>query len=156
MATASPPSPRHDLEGATSYFPIPAGPGRASSPAQPRRSKKLLAGILFSSFLLISLILALTNQTPASQVKPNNISTSADHKPSTAGPPSRGVSQGVSEKVFRRVGGGGLGFSWNNVMLSWQRTAFHFQPEKNWMNGWCAAQFLLFSIPCFYIFILVQ
>jgi beta-fructofuranosidase len=20
-------------------------------------------------------------------------------------------------------------------MLSWQRTAFHFQPEENWMNG---------------------
>ncbi|XP_050228908.1 acid beta-fructofuranosidase-like [Mercurialis annua] len=23
---------------------------------------------------------------------------------------------------------------WNDAMLSWQRTAFHFQPEKNWMN----------------------
>ncbi|CAH2048056.1 unnamed protein product [Thlaspi arvense] len=26
-------------------------------------------------------------------------------------------------------------FPWNNTVLSWQRTAFHFQPEKNWMNG---------------------
>ncbi|AAG12569.1 beta-fructosidase [Arabidopsis thaliana] len=25
-------------------------------------------------------------------------------------------------------------FEWNNSMLSWQRTAFHFQPEQNWMN----------------------
>ncbi|CAN6855941.1 hypothetical protein HID58_085418 [Brassica napus] len=39
---------------------------------------------------------------------------------------------GVSEKRnFRKT----EPFAWNNTMLSWQRTAFHFQPEKNWMNG---------------------
>lgn len=26
-------------------------------------------------------------------------------------------------------------FPWNDNMLSWQRSAFHFQPEKNYMNG---------------------
>lgn len=25
-------------------------------------------------------------------------------------------------------------YPWTNNMLSWQRTGFHFQPEKNWMN----------------------
>lgn len=50
---------------------------------------------------------------------------------------SRGVSAGVSEKTNKRLfsGENSPAFPWNNSMLSWQRTAFHFQPEKNWMNG---------------------
>jgi beta-fructofuranosidase len=55
---------------------------------------------------------------------------------------SRGVSAGVSEKsntflsaAGNKVGGESESFPWNNTMLSWQRTSFHFQPEKNWMNG---------------------
>ncbi|XVE65030.1 hypothetical protein DITRI_Ditri07aG0149200 [Diplodiscus trichospermus] len=51
---------------------------------------------------------------------------------------SRGPAAGVSEKsnrLFADVKGKYLAFPWNNSMLSWQRTAFHFQPEKNWMNG---------------------
>ncbi|XP_047962488.1 beta-fructofuranosidase, soluble isoenzyme I-like [Salvia hispanica] len=108
-------------EGAASYLPL------LSSPTPPRPSKKLLPAILLSSFLLLSLILLLsTNQTPPSQIKLND-AAAADHT-------SRGVSQGVSEKVFRQVSSNALTFPWNNVMLSWQRTAFHFQPEHNWMN----------------------
>ncbi|XP_057774485.1 beta-fructofuranosidase, soluble isoenzyme I-like isoform X2 [Salvia miltiorrhiza] len=124
MATASPPAARYDLEGATSYLPIPAGPNQP----RPRPSTKLLSAILFSSFLLISLLLLFTNHTAPSQVKLND-AAAAPHTP------SRGVSQGVSEKVFRQVSANGLTFPWNSVMLSWQRTAFHFQPEQNWMNG---------------------
>ncbi|CAM0870595.1 unnamed protein product [Alopecurus aequalis] len=29
----------------------------------------------------------------------------------------------------------GDGFPWTNAMLRWQRTGFHFQPEKNYMNA---------------------
>jgi beta-fructofuranosidase len=49
---------------------------------------------------------------------------------------TRGVAEGVSEKsnAPALLGGGGA-YDWTNAMLSWQRTAFHFQPEKNWMNG---------------------
>ncbi|KAI3458286.1 hypothetical protein Pfo_014949 [Paulownia fortunei] len=137
MATTSSHAPPYDLERATSYTPIPAGP-----PAEQPRTKKLFASILFSSFFLLSLILLVINQQPDPQAKLNdasaqNPSTSA-HSFSPARPviepPSRGVEQGVSEKVFRRVSGGNLSFAWTNVMLSWQRTAYHFQPEKNWMN----------------------
>lgn len=53
-------------------------------------------------------------------------------------PVSRGVSSGVSEKslnlLFAGEGGASEAFPWDNSMLSWQRTSFHFQPEKNWMN----------------------
>ncbi|QHO19881.1 hypothetical protein HN873_035984 [Arachis hypogaea] len=47
---------------------------------------------------------------------------------------SRGVSAGVSEKTNRHLGAKPFP-GWSNTMLSWQRTAFHFQPDKNWMNG---------------------
>lgn len=127
MAAASTQAPPYDLEGDTSYFPITGGPSSVSSTAEQRRSKKHLASILFSSFLLLSVILLITQSNP-------DPSTSNDAVRHSAEPPSRGVSQGVSEKVFRRVSGG-VQFSWNNIMLSWQRTSFHFQPEKNWMNG---------------------
>jgi beta-fructofuranosidase len=49
----------------------------------------------------------------------------------------------VSEKTSGAASesGGMLGadagsnaFPWSNAMLQWQRTGFHFQPEKNWMN----------------------
>jgi hypothetical protein len=51
---------------------------------------------------------------------------------------SRGVVEGVSEKSnapLLDVAGAVLDYGWTNAMLSWQRTAFHFQPAKNWMNG---------------------
>lgn len=49
---------------------------------------------------------------------------------------SRGVVEGVSEKTTAPLLGGAVrDFGWTNAMLSWQRTAFHFQPPKNWMNG---------------------
>lgn len=49
---------------------------------------------------------------------------------------SRGVAEGVSEKSTAPLLGSGAlqDFSWTNAMLAWQRTAFHFQPPKNWMN----------------------
>lgn len=50
-------------------------------------------------------------------------------------PASRGPSAGVSEKSFRLHSGVRAPFPWSNTMLTWQRTGYHFQPEKNWMNG---------------------
>ncbi|KAL2227201.1 UNVERIFIED_CONTAM: Beta-fructofuranosidase, soluble isoenzyme I [Sesamum indicum] len=139
MATASSASPPHDLESATSYSPIPGDPPAEAQP----RTKKLLATILFTCFFLLSLILLIIKQEPDPQPKLNEDSYQSPSTPTysfsparpLAEPPSRGVEQGVSEKAFRRVSGGNLSFAWTNVMLSWQKTAYHFQPEKNWMNG---------------------
>lgn len=146
MATAAQP---YDLEGDSSYFPITGGPTSASPTAEQRLSKRLFASILFSSFLLLSVILLIGQPN---STKP---STSIDFRSPIRQPPSRGVAQGVSEKGFRRVGGGGGGvqFSWNNAMLSWQRTSFHFQPEKNWMNGNCHLfQFMFnYNMPLIYL-----
>ncbi|CAH1419985.1 unnamed protein product [Lactuca virosa] len=49
-------------------------------------------------------------------------------------PLSRGVEKGVSEKAFHPLLGADNSYPWSNNMLDWQRTAFHFQPKKNWMN----------------------
>ncbi|KAF7030407.1 hypothetical protein CFC21_041948 [Triticum aestivum] len=54
-----------------------------------------------------------------------------------------GREAGVSEKTCRAVdemgflaaGADADGIPWSKAMLQWQHTGFHFQPEKNWMNG---------------------
>ncbi|CAN6470212.1 unnamed protein product [Victoria cruziana] len=47
-------------------------------------------------------------------------------------PVSRGKPEGVSEKAS--LVWPSPAFSWTNDILAWQRTSYHFQPEKNWMN----------------------
>ncbi|KAL0403062.1 UNVERIFIED_CONTAM: Acid beta-fructofuranosidase AIV-18 [Sesamum radiatum] len=121
-----------------------AGPHATSSAAEPRRLKKqLLPSILFSSIILLPLVLVIVDKRPAKLIM--NSCDVVETTPSTSDndfsparpltePPLEGVSEVASENVFRQVSDGGLTFSWSNVMLSWQRTAYHFQPEKNWMN----------------------
>ncbi|KAK9716425.1 hypothetical protein RND81_06G232200 [Saponaria officinalis] len=49
---------------------------------------------------------------------------------------TRGKGHGVSEKA-NDLPLRGLRlpvFDWNDLQLAWQRTSFHFQPQKNWMN----------------------
>ncbi|KAL2550176.1 Acid beta-fructofuranosidase 3 [Forsythia ovata] len=143
MATYLSKTPAYDLEDATYYSPIPDQPPATSAPAGHRRSKKLLASILFSSFFLLSLILLFIKHQPESAVSQTKFNGTNQEKSSTSKPispatrtppPSRGVSQGVSEKAFRLAGSENVSYSWTKTMLSWQRTSYHFQPEDNWMN----------------------
>ncbi|CAJ2664092.1 unnamed protein product [Trifolium pratense] len=102
--------------------------------------------IVFGFLLLASLITfsgyIASNNNVVSVVPHADVSFS-DEVTKTNTVVSRGVSAGVSEKsnMFLSAAGGNKvvgeseSFPWNNTMLSWQRTAFHFQPEKNWMNG---------------------
>ncbi|KAL3498677.1 hypothetical protein ACH5RR_041409 [Cinchona calisaya] len=64
------------------------------------------------------------------------LSSAAAAKIRPAGVP-RGVAEGVSAKSNDPLllGEGENPFSWTNKMLAWQRSAFHFQPRKNWRNG---------------------
>lgn len=42
----------------------------------------------------------------------------------------------VSKEITLDVSGERVkAYPWTNDMLSWQRTSYHFQPQKNWMNG---------------------
>ncbi|KAK9276110.1 hypothetical protein L1049_005641 [Liquidambar formosana] len=122
-----------------SYAPLPDGARPAGDPASRRRPTKgllmIVSGVLVVGFLVAFLGEKGSNSSNAegavSLAAPMNSTVS----PHTLEPVSRGVSAGVSEKSNRMFAGAKVpSFPWSNSMLSWQRTAFHFQPEKNWMN----------------------
>ncbi|CAL0313404.1 unnamed protein product [Lupinus luteus] len=128
-------SSSHNPNDSTPYIPLPNG-------SHPRKHMKGLIIILCGFLLLLSLIAY--NGFKASNV-PEHVSQSLNneqqHSISKVVPSSsfsRGVSEGVSEKSNRllsvRNNGESENYPWSNTMLSWQRTAYHFQPEKNWMN----------------------
>nr|DAD47848.1 TPA_asm: hypothetical protein HUJ06_017785 [Nelumbo nucifera] len=108
-----------------------------------RRPMKVLLSTLLSGILLLALVMVLTGGQRSEEevvevVEGNHHPSFPSSKPSRAIEPewvSRGVSEGVSEKAFRPYSEKGDSYPWTNLMLSWQRTAYHFQPEKNWMNG---------------------
>ncbi|XP_011081205.1 acid beta-fructofuranosidase 2, vacuolar [Sesamum indicum] len=55
-------------------------------------------------------------------------------RPEEGRPTLRGVHEGVSEKSFGKGRLGAIPYPWTKKMLAWQRTGYHFQPQKNWMN----------------------
>ncbi|KAL3521427.1 hypothetical protein ACH5RR_019576 [Cinchona calisaya] len=130
----------NDPELAVSYAPLldqSQSETSSSSSDQRRRPIKVLAGIFLSSLFLLTLVVLTVFQQPhdhQAQAMNANLDKSSSFPSSSLNPPSRGVSQGVSEKTFRDVFEANDVFPWTNAMLSWQRTSYHFQPEKNWMN----------------------
>ncbi|KAJ8764190.1 hypothetical protein K2173_005370 [Erythroxylum novogranatense] len=109
-----------------------------SPPSDGRRSKKVLL-MIFSGLFVVALVAALTDnndnvpELPHKTAVNENVGSVTSTRPEYLRPASKSKMAGVSEKANVMVGGV-KDFEWNNSMLSWQRTAFHFQPEKNWMN----------------------
>lgn len=123
----------------------PLLPTSSDAAPNPHTRKDLL--LVICGLLLLSSLVAFGGYR-ASNAPHADVSSPAsnDEQPSPTSVPSpkwypvsRGVSSGVSEKsssmFFAVKDGASEAFPWDNSMLSWQRTAFHFQPEKNWMNG---------------------
>lgn len=116
--------------------------------------KKLRTGIVPTSLFALYLIFLILHQTQDPlQVESSSINTlklATRFSPVEKSSPtvSRGMAHGVSEKTFWPLTTRGLKFAWTNGMLLWQRTGYHFQPEKNWMNG-------KFSIFITYLFVSV-
>ncbi|KAM7499537.1 hypothetical protein LguiA_023951 [Lonicera macranthoides] len=101
-------------------------------PAARHRPIKVFSAIFLSLLFLSSLILLIYNRQPLPKDTHDNGNT---QKPSSLIPSSRGPQQGVSEKTFRQFSDISVkNYPWTNAMLSWQRTSYHFQPQKNWMN----------------------
>ncbi|KAI3720814.1 hypothetical protein L2E82_31809 [Cichorium intybus] len=127
-----------DLEHATStsYSILPdSDDHHPPSVSQRRRPITLLSSIFLSILLFSSLIALILNQ----HSQPHTVDDeTGDRTPAKEvfKPISRGVSQGVSEKSNFQLSSSGVEeiYPWTNAMLSWQRTGFHFQPPKNWMN----------------------
>ncbi|KAI5417441.1 hypothetical protein KIW84_042156, partial [Lathyrus oleraceus] len=102
--------------------------------------------LVLSGLLLLASIIAfsgyrggfINSREPHADVSSSSSSSASSDEAAKPSAVSRGVSSGVSEKsntfLSGKVVGEAESFPWDNTMLSWQRTAFHFQPEKNWMN----------------------
>uniref|UniRef100_A0ACD5UU21 Uncharacterized protein n=2 Tax=Avena sativa TaxID=4498 RepID=A0ACD5UU21_AVESA len=109
-------------------------------PARQKRPSTVLLAIVCTVLLLSLFGLVLYRPRrddggQASVARPGDqVVAAAGHVVEVAA--TRGVAQGVSEKSTAPalLGGGRRAYEWTNAMLAWQRTAFHFQPEKNWMN----------------------
>lgn len=119
----------------TFYAPLQDHDHPSSSGEAPATWGKPLKGfaVIFASVIfLLSLVTLIINQSqePQPLQTPNMEPTSPSPK---ALPMPRGIAEGVSAKsnpsLLDRVS-----FNWTNAMFSWQRTAYHFQPQKNWMN----------------------
>ncbi|XP_024981537.1 beta-fructofuranosidase, soluble isoenzyme I-like [Cynara cardunculus var. scolymus] len=129
-----------DLEHATSYSPLPDSDHHRPPPSQWRRPITLLSGIFLFMLLFSSLIALVINQHGQQQIAGDGTPLSSNSAPAAKKvlePISRGVSQGVSEKSNFQLSSAAAvveTYPWTNAMLSWQRTGFHFQPPKNWMN----------------------
>ncbi|MFS8013397.1 putative beta-fructofuranosidase [Helianthus anomalus] len=124
-----------DLEHttSTSYSPLPdADNHRHPSSSIRRRPITLLSGIFLSMLFFSSLIALILNQH-----NQPHLDDSRNKESLRAIPVSRGPPQGVSEKSNIELASSDVEdiYPWTNAMLSWQRTGFHFQPPKNWMNG---------------------
>nr|AKJ70978.1 soluble acid invertase 2 [Dimocarpus longan] len=130
-------SPSHLL--ARYYTPLPEHPSARGPPATLRRSLKGFASILASVIFLLSLVgLIIINQSQQPLQNPSsnaNIPSLLSPLPSSF---SRRVPRGVEEGVSAKSNPSPLdeesSYNWTNAMFSWQRTSFHFQPMRNWMN----------------------
>lgn len=120
----------------TSYY---DGAYSDGAPANQRRPVKEVL-IVFSGLLMVALLVVIIgSQQP-------DFNAELPNEPVAM---SRGKSAGVSEKTNHRLFSGVnvQDFPWDNSMLSWQRTAYHFQPQNNWMNG--TLPFITFSFASF-------
>ena len=125
-------------EHSSYYSPLPD----QSSQPSPRRPLKGFVVIFVSVIFLMSLVTLIIIQSP----EPASLEKPEKDRPLSTKPTSfynistpevpRGVAEGVSAKSNPSLSGHhGVSYNWTNAMLSWQRTAYHFQPQKNWMNG---------------------
>ncbi|KAJ0265766.1 Acid beta-fructofuranosidase 3 [Hirschfeldia incana] len=110
----------------------PLSGSRCDSIPESRRRRPIKVHLaVYSGFLLIALYVTLIithgGSAPKSDV---NDDTKLESRARLAG-----VSEKSNEHIWKLSNDlNGEAFAWNNTVLSWQRTAFHFQPEKNWMN----------------------
>ncbi|RRT46585.1 hypothetical protein B296_00054347 [Ensete ventricosum] len=115
-----------------SYPPL-LHPDHSAATPSPKRKKCLqLLSFAAGSSVLIVCVVALvsygSNSASWAGLDGNGVS-------GTRRGVSRGLAEGVSEKSSAAMLRSSPSYPWTNSMLLWQRTAFHFQPQKNWMNG---------------------
>ncbi|XVF54978.1 hypothetical protein PTKIN_Ptkin05aG0223900 [Pterospermum kingtungense] len=118
----------HDPEQNSAFYPLLDRSSGGLAPATRKIQLKGFASIIASFVFLLALVTLVINQIQEQSPSPTSKSASFTKLQ------PRGVAEGVSAKsnpsLLDQVS-----FNWTNAMFYWQRTAYHFQPEKNWMNG---------------------
>ncbi|VAI41549.1 unnamed protein product [Triticum turgidum subsp. durum] len=130
-----------------SYAPLPEDAEAATTVGRAHRTAgPLCAALLLATAVVLLVVAALAGVRVNGQLPAGGIVVMSDHQTTVDAAPmstsSRGPDSGVSEKTSGAGAHGGMlgadaggnAFPWSNAMLQWQRTGFHFQPEKNWMN----------------------
>lgn len=108
-----------------SYTPLSDRTNSGGAPANHRRSIKFVSCTLLSILCVVLSVLVVRNHSPLQKSELVNDET-----------PQQSVkADGDAIPSREEAAGDGVLESWTNRMLSWQRTAFHFQPPKSWMNG---------------------
>ncbi|KAI4330846.1 hypothetical protein MLD38_029091 [Melastoma candidum] len=99
------------------------------------RSLKVFTSVVASVVFLVSLVGLIVNQFPETGEVPrlSTPTTSSLGGDEERLPLPRGVAEGVSAKSYPSLSDS-ASYNWTESMLAWERTAYHFQPPKNWMN----------------------
>ncbi|KAL5728215.1 beta-fructofuranosidase [Ranunculus cassubicifolius] len=119
----------------SSYTNLPADQNEIPNTTAKRSTKGYLLTVLLFSFMAFVLVMIRPDQSTlfdALLIKDES-SSSFSSTPAEKVVPfiPRGVAEGVSAKSSPDYG---EPFPWTTTMLSWQRTAYHFQSAKNWMS----------------------
>ncbi|XP_022874390.1 acid beta-fructofuranosidase 2, vacuolar-like [Olea europaea var. sylvestris] len=120
------------IENPSPYVPlIDAGKDPTRTPAKSRRPSRVVVLLLAG---LLAVALNYKGNRDEDSFPFDKIVVSSTNRPENRVPAvARGVEEGVSAKSFIPLSGSPK-CHWTNKMLTWQRTAYHFQPKKNWMN----------------------
>lgn len=119
----------HDSDIPSSYTPLLVP---EAAPPQPSHCRHRYAAVLTAALLALALFGTMAMYPVKNDGKMVSGGQEELRRPEKI---LRGVAEGVSSKSFRPLGGAQQEFSWNREVLAWQRSAFHFQPKLNWMNG---------------------
>jgi sucrose:sucrose fructosyltransferase len=127
-----------------SYTPLPAADDASAevtgNGSRGRGRSLAVAALVISGALLLAGVRPLLLKSRTTTGMDDMATTTPEQQADDVTMMSRGPNAGVSEKTsgaddrVRLMGDSGNAFPWSNAMLRWQRTGFHFQPEKNWMN----------------------
>lgn len=128
---------KQNIEVPYSYTALPDDNAYAVAPTKSRRYLKVtlvLSSLFLAALVLVGLIYIDNGNGKVPAFTPGSDANSMPSPSSSPVAEPRGVEEGVSPKSIGSRLGATVSFSWSRKTLSWQRSAFHFQPKKNWMN----------------------
>ncbi|XP_075505761.1 acid beta-fructofuranosidase 2, vacuolar-like [Primulina tabacum] len=128
--------PSDDSVSSCPYTPLLGSSAAPVSSSKHRRRPSTVILLLMLGMLGVALlvVVAVRNGNAPNEVVSKPSDYDWTRRSEKMRPVARGVAEGVSAKSFWPLLQVGPAYPWTAKLLAWQRTAFHFQPIKNWMN----------------------